>query len=86
MLQLMHLFTLLVRLLMAHRMRRMSVACHMSSPNTALHLRTMSPTCVRRQAAGSTALSTCSAVANNGQMAVAVPCFTHLYQVAVGSR
>lgn len=36
--------TLLVRLLMAQRMRRMSLACHMSSPNTALHILTTSPT------------------------------------------
>ena len=39
--------TLLVRLLIAHRIRRISMACHMSSPNTALHILTMSPTCQR---------------------------------------
>lgn len=33
-----------VRLLMAQRTRRMSRACHMSSPKTALHILTTSPT------------------------------------------
>ncbi|KAL6749628.1 hypothetical protein V8C86DRAFT_2840676 [Haematococcus lacustris] len=36
--------TWLVRLVMAHRTRRMSPACHISSPNTALHSVTTSPT------------------------------------------
>jgi hypothetical protein len=43
--------TLLVRLLMAQRMRRMSIACHMSSPKTALHFFTTSPTWIRWQLA-----------------------------------
>jgi hypothetical protein len=37
----------LARLLIAQRMRRMSMACHMSSPRTALHIFTISPTCSR---------------------------------------
>jgi hypothetical protein len=42
-------FTFPARLLMAQRMRRMSAACHMSSPSTALHLTTTSPTCGQHQ-------------------------------------
>ena len=39
-----HFHTFDVLLLMAHLILRMSTAFHMSSPNTALHFRTTSPT------------------------------------------